>query len=79
MLVKAKTLKNGLIKPIKKIPLPEGIELEIIINLPETTLKEKKPAKKGQGWGTLKAISEIHAKGGPKDLSTNIDKYLYGS
>lgn len=39
-------------------------------------LKRHKPKKKKKHF--LEALSELQFKGGPKDLSVNHDKYLYG-
>lgn len=67
----------------KKISLPEGIELTLVINLPklekETETDHRPEIKQGRGFGTLKRLRKMAFKGGPKDLSRNIDKYLYAS
>lgn len=77
-------IKTNKIKTLtKKISLSEGIELTLVINLPklkkEIETEHQPDIKQGRGLGTLKRLREIAFKGGPKDLSKNIDKYLYAS
>lgn len=37
----------------------------------------QKVAQDQSGKKTLEALSQLHLTGGPKDLSQNLDKYLY--
>jgi predicted transcriptional regulator len=40
---------------------------------------QREQAQQGSGIEVLQALAEIKARGGPKDLSTNHDYYLYGA
>ncbi|MCJ7739848.1 hypothetical protein MUP32_00840 [Candidatus Microgenomates bacterium] len=50
---------------------------EITREFIEEGLKKEKNAD-NTGIKTLQALSNLNLKGGPKDLSKNLDHYLYG-
>lgn len=66
---------------IKKISLSKGIKLTLVINLPvlkkEIEDNNKPEIKQGRGLGGLQALAKMRVQGGPKDLSSRIDEFLY--
>ncbi len=40
---------------------------------------EKQQKNQNQSLKVMKNIAKLELKGGPKDLSTNLDHYLYGA
>lgn len=70
--------QNGIFKILINLPLQNGEQFETEIIRPKKILKTvKNKPKKSIGMGGLRAISEMKITGGPKNLSSIIDKVLY--
>jgi predicted DNA-binding antitoxin AbrB/MazE fold protein len=68
--------KNGQVKLLEPLNLPENSHLRIII---EETNGEKPRGKPAVAEDPLARIYEIAEDIGPADLATNLDHYLYGT
>ena len=68
--------RDGQIKPIEPLDVPEDSRLRIII---EETNRERRRATEGNGADPMARIYEIAEDIGPPDLARNLDHYLYGT
>ena len=68
--------KNGQVKPLEPLNLPEDSQLKIII---EETNGERRRSNLVVADDPLARIYEIAEDIGPADLATNLDHYLYGT
>ncbi len=68
--------RNGQVKPLEPLDLPEDCHLKIII---EETNGERQQANQAVADDPLAKIYEIAEDIGPADLATNLDHYLYGT
>ena len=68
--------RNGQVKPLEPLNLPEDSHLKIII---EETNGERHRSNPAVADDPLARIYEIAEDIGPADLATNLDHYLYGT
>lgn len=68
--------RNGEVKPIEPLDIPEDSRLRIII---DETNGESNLTTRADGADPLSRIYEIAEDIGPPDLATNLDHYLYGA
>ncbi|HVS80676.1 MAG TPA: antitoxin family protein [Pyrinomonadaceae bacterium] len=68
--------RNGQVKPLEPLDLPEDSHLKIII---EETNGERRLGNQAEADDPIARIYEIAEDIGPADLATNLDHYLYGT
>ena len=72
-------LEENLFKEARKKAIDQRIAFAELINnaLAEHLGKPRKRQAPNPGLEFLEKLTKYHAKGGPKDLAKNLDKYLW--